>query len=127
MNLIRRFTAFFLIGSFGYGAIELLWRGYTHWTMLLAGGICFSCFSVVSNKLKGKFFILRAVICALIVTIVEFIFGMIFNVWLQMNIWNYGGLPYNIYGQICPLFTLLWAGLASILLPLVDRLNAHLC
>ena len=30
----------FLIGSFGYMGLELLWRGHTHWTMGLAGGIC---------------------------------------------------------------------------------------
>ena len=29
----------FSIGAMGYGLIEILWRGYTHWSMLTAGGI----------------------------------------------------------------------------------------
>lgn len=29
----------FLLGCFVYSAMEILVRGYTHWTMLLAGGI----------------------------------------------------------------------------------------
>ena len=33
----------FGIGALGYGLIEILWRGYTHYSMLTAGGICF-CF-----------------------------------------------------------------------------------
>ena len=36
----------FAIGSVLYGTIEILWRGYTHWTMLLAGGICLALFYV---------------------------------------------------------------------------------
>ena len=31
----------FPIGSAGYGLVETLWRGHTHWTMLVAGGVCF--------------------------------------------------------------------------------------
>ena len=31
----------FSIGAAGYSLLEILWRGNTHWTMTLAGGICF--------------------------------------------------------------------------------------
>ena len=31
----------FLIGGLGYGLLEILWRGRTHWSMLLTGGVCF--------------------------------------------------------------------------------------
>ena len=34
-----RNTTLFFVGAFGYGQIELLYRGYTHWTMLAAGGV----------------------------------------------------------------------------------------
>ena len=30
-----------LIGGLLYTWIEMLWRGYTHWTMFLLGGGCF--------------------------------------------------------------------------------------
>lgn len=31
----------FLIGGALYYCIEILWRGYSHWTMAVVGGICF--------------------------------------------------------------------------------------
>ena len=30
----------FLIGCVGYSALEILWRGFTHWSMALTGGGC---------------------------------------------------------------------------------------
>ena len=32
--------ALFCFGALGYGAIEVTFRGHTHWTMLVAGGLC---------------------------------------------------------------------------------------
>ena len=42
MKKIRRQFGLLALGGAGYGAIELLWRGFTHWTMVLTGGFCFS-------------------------------------------------------------------------------------
>ena len=38
---MTRLIVLFLIGSFGYGSLELLWRGFTHWTMALTGGLAY--------------------------------------------------------------------------------------
>ena len=34
--------AVYVTGGLLYGLIELLWRGWTHWSMLLCGGACFA-------------------------------------------------------------------------------------
>ena len=39
---IERTALFLFVGGISYGLLELLWRGRTHWTMLL-GGVCFLC------------------------------------------------------------------------------------
>jgi uncharacterized membrane protein len=57
------------------------------------------------------------------VTAVEFVFGILFNLILKMNVWDYSNMPLNILGQICPLFTLMWAGIAIAFLPLADIIN----
>ena len=31
----------FLFGGIGYSFIEVLWRGFTHWSMFLLGGFCY--------------------------------------------------------------------------------------
>ena len=126
MDILKRYILFFIIGSAGYGLVEILWRGKTHWTMLIAGGICFMLFSLVAERLKKRSLVLKAIICALIITLVELLFGLIFNVMLNMNIWNYSNIPLNFYGQICPFFSVMWACLSFALLPLVDKLNSLL-
>ena len=120
---IKRFLLFFVIGAVGYAAIETIWRGYTHWSMMLAGGISFLLFSIVAEKLRGKSLLLKAAVCGLCVTAVEFVFGVVFNLWLGMGVWDYSHVPMNILGQVCPIFSLIWIGLAIAFMPFVEALN----
>ena len=120
---IKKYPLLFLIGAVGYGAIEMIWRGYTHYSMMIAGGLCFILFSFVSERLEGRHILLKAAFCALGVTAIEFIFGVVFNLWLKMGVWDYSDMPLNLLGQICPLFTVLWAGIAIAFLPLADIIN----
>ena len=73
MKEFKRYAVFFIIGAVGYGLIEIWWRGYTHWSMLIAGGICFSLFSKIAEKMKRIPLIVKAIVCALAVTAVELI------------------------------------------------------
>ena len=123
MKNIKKYAVFFAIGGAGYAVIELLWRGRTHWTMVIAGGICFIIFSIIAEKFKDKSLLLKATLAALVVTAVELIFGIIFNMLLGMGIWDYSNVPFNFLGQICLLFTLLWGGLSILFLPIADVLN----
>lgn len=126
MKRVIRYSLFFAIGAIGYTAIELLWRGRTHWSMGIAGGLCFIIFSVVAKHLKEKPLLLKAALIALSITVVEFAFGIVFNVILGMKIWDYSNVPFNIMGQICPSFTLLWGVLAIIFLPLANIINERI-
>ncbi len=94
--------------------------------MLIAGGICFVIFSVISEKYKKRTCICKASFCALSVTLVEFIFGIVFNLILKMNVWDYSKMPFNLFGQVCLLYTLLWGILGAACLPLADYLNRKL-
>ena len=116
----------FLIGSFGYGLIEILWRGRTHFSMLLAGGLCFCGFAYLGQKLKRLNVFLKAVIGSGFVTFVEFIFGIFFNLILKQNVWNYSARPFNFKGQICLLYSLYWAVLSLIFMPLAQKVNNRL-
>ena len=46
--------------------------------------------------------------------------GCIVNIWLQLDIWDYSDLWGNILGQVCPLFTLIWAPLILLAIVLDD-------
>ena len=39
MKEFKQTTGLFFLGGIGYAGLEILWRGYTHWTMALTGGV----------------------------------------------------------------------------------------
>lgn len=123
MRKIKKYGLLFILGAVGYAAIEVIWRGHTHWSMMIAGGLCFIIFSAVAEFFKERRILFKAGVCAVGVTVVEFIFGLIFNVWLKLEIWDYSGIPLNLLGQICPLFSLMWGGIAIAFLPLAEVIN----
>ena len=123
MKHIKKYGLLFILGAVGYAAMETIWRGHTHWSMMIAGGLCFILFSLAAEALRGRSILLKAVTCAVGVTAIEFIFGVVFNIYLGMGVWDYSHVPFNIMGQICPMFSLLWAGIAIAFLPLADAIN----
>ena len=41
----------FETGGLLYLLLELLWRGWTHWTMFFLGGACFICLGLINEVL----------------------------------------------------------------------------
>lgn len=123
MKSITRYSFIFTVGGVGYAIIEMLWRGRTHPTMIFAGGISFVIISVIADKFKGKPLFAKAALSAVFVTVVELLFGVVFNMGLKMNVWDYSDKPLNFFGQICPLFTLIWGILAVVFIPLAEVMN----
>mgnify|MGYP007061466321 CR=1 FL=1 len=54
MKRIMEYPAVFTGGGLGYGLLELIYRGRTHWTMLLAGGLSLTLIYCASNKIMAK-------------------------------------------------------------------------
>lgn len=107
-------VSLFCIGGLGYVILEILWRGFSHWTMFAAGGICMFLVCEMDRRSRGRTpFLLRCLYGAVIITIVEFLIGCIVNLWLQWDVWNYSNLPLNILGQISPPFTAAWMFLSA--------------
>ena len=66
---------------------------------------------------------LQALACALLVTAVELAAGVILNIWLGLDIWDYSHLPFNLWGQICPQFAAVWWFLCLLFIPAFDWLR----
>lgn len=106
----------FWIGGAIYYLIEILWDGQSHWTMFVLGGICFVIMGLLNEyrfKWKDSLFV-QALISAVVITEFEFITGCIVNIGLGLEIWDYSELPFNLLGQICLYFSLLWIPLSVI-------------
>lgn len=113
----------FGIGSIGYTIIELLWRGRTHWSMMLAGGISFLGLSKISERLKNTNLFIKALWGCGFITTIEYVFGILFNVILRRKVWDYSHMPLNISGQICALYSFFWLILSFIFIPISDKIR----
>ena len=112
----------FLFGGTLYCLLEILWRGYSHISMFFLGGGCFWLIAKI-GRLKRPFY-QKTLLAAGMVTAAEFVSGLLLNRWLRLDVWDYSNQPFNLLGQICPLFIMLWIPLcaAGILLnALIDR------
>ncbi|MBQ8403913.1 MAG: hypothetical protein IJX55_05765 [Clostridia bacterium] len=113
----------FLIGGVGYGLIELLWRGETHWSMVITGGACLLAICAVNRRFCKKHLLLRAAACSAIITLVEFCVGILVNRLLGLDVWDYSSMFGNILGQICPLYTFFWFLLSLPVCAVVKKMN----
>ena len=114
MKHILKLFILFSIGGIFYLIIELLWRGYSHWTMFVLGGVCFVLLGLINEFYDYKIpLVLQMFFGAVIITALEFITGYIVNIKLGMNVWSYSDMPYNILGQICLPYMILWFFLSA--------------
>ena len=118
---ILEYIMLFLLGGSIYYMIEILYRGHSHVSMFILGGICFILIGLINEVLSwDMLFWTQILIGDVIVLILEFITGLIVNVWLGLGIWDYSNLPFNLMGQICLPFALLWLPIIAIAIVLDD-------
>lgn len=120
MKLFKKYLLLFLIGGFAYNLIEILFRGRTDISMTIAGGICFILCGIQNEFVNWEMpLISQQFISMILVTVVELIFGIVCNIWLCMDVWDYSNMPYNFMGQICLIFSVGWFFLSLVAI-LVD-------
>ena len=107
-RLLFPYFGAFLAGSTLYPIIEILFRGYTHPSMSLLGGLCAMAILWVDALLGRIRLIWKALVSSVIITQLELICGLLVNRHWNLHVWDYSHLPGNLAGQICPLFTFFW-------------------
>ena len=113
-----------VIGGAIYVGIEMLWRGHSHPSMFILGGLCFVSIGLINELFPWELGIVwQALIGGTMVTCLEFITGVIVNIWLKLGVWDYSGLPLNILGQFCLPFYFAWVGLSVVAIVFDDYLR----
>lgn len=102
------YIAIFLTGAFGYSLLETLWRGHTHWTMFVTGGVCLVIIYFMNQSLADKSIWNRCFMGCAVITAAELIVGVTVNIILKWNVWDYSAVPFNLMGQICLPYSVLW-------------------
>lgn len=124
LKAILKHAVLALCGGCVYFLIEMAWRGHSHWTMAVLGGVCFVLVGDINEFIPWNMpLILQGAIGSGIVTVLELVSGIILNLWLGLGIWDYSNMPFNLLGQICLPFTLLWVALSIVAVVLDDWLR----
>lgn len=119
--MLLKYLFLFWFGGSTYVTLEVLWRGYSHWTMLLLAGFVFIILGLLNEIWDWNDSLAKQVVAGTtIATVLEFTTGCIVNLWLGWNIWDYTGIPGNILGQVCVPFTILWAIISLIAIVIDD-------
>ena len=113
----------FLAGGIVYVSLELFWRGRSHVSMAIAGGLSVVLLYGVLTRIPLSVLPLRALIGAVIITAVEFVTGAIVNIRMDLRVWDYSMLPANCYGQICLQYSVLWLLLCVPLTVFIDVIH----
>lgn len=126
-NIFCKYGILGFIGGSLYYIIETIYKGITsgnssHWTMAILGAICFIIIGSLNELYSWATPLWKqCAISAIVVTILEFVTGCIVNLWLGWNIWHYE--HFDVLGQICLPFSLLWFFLSGIAIVLDDYLR----
>ncbi len=124
MKQFTKLFILFLIGGVLYYILEIIWRGYSHISMLILGGVCFLLIGLINEFLTYSVPLWKQqLISTGIITILEFNFGLILNIIFKLNIWDYSNLSFNILGQVCLQFSIIWFFLSAIAIILDDYLR----
>ena len=109
---MRKDSILFLTGSRAYPTLEMAWRGHTHYSMALAGGVCLCLIDhICCGMLEGRSLFTRCLAGSGLITGVELAAGIIVNQVMGLGVWDYSDMPMNIMGQVCLPYSVLWFGL----------------
>ena len=105
---IREYVSAAGIGGAAYAFLEVLWRGYTHWSMILAGAVSAVLLYTIREHMTEAPLAVKCLLGAAGITLVELAVGCVVNLWWGLDVWDYSDMPMNLWGQICPTFSAMW-------------------
>ena len=125
MKIVEYLSAF-AAGAFIYTMGEILFRGYTHWTMTLTGGTCLAVLYLWNELLPDGAHATRWLLGTVTITLIELAVGCVVNLRFGQRVWDYSDLKFNFMGQISLLFSLLWCLLSIPAYALCDLIKRML-
>ena len=125
-RLRRKHIALAITGGLLYILIETLWRGYSHWTMFVVGGLCFFLVGAINEVTPKMALVKQMALSCVIITAIEFLSGCILNIGLGLDIWDYSDEFGNLFGQICLKHSCYWFLLSLVGIVLDDYIRYRL-
>lgn len=127
-KLLKILIIWFILGML-YFTLEGIWRipkgGYANIIMLPIGGFCGLLVGSINQlpRFYDMKVIYQSLIGAGLVTLVEFLSGCFLNLYLNLGIWDYSNLPFNLLGQVCLLFSFIWLLIMPLCIWIEDKIR----
>lgn len=126
IQFLKKETIIFVIFGFLYICLELLYRGRTHISMFFVGGLCGILIGLINDNTPDISLFYQCILGTIIVTLIEFISGCYLNIYLGLGVWDYSYVPFNLLGQVCLPFSIIWMFLSIPVIYLDDYLKNKL-
>ena len=124
---IRKLLILFFIGGAAYFLLEIAFRGHSYASMFVLGGLCFVLCGLMNEWYAWDTPLWKQqLICAGVITALEFVFGVVLNLYLGLRLWDYSSMPFQLLGQVCLPFTIAWFFLSLAAIVLDDYLRFKL-
>lgn len=149
MKIFITLCLLFIVGGSCGWVIELFFRRFAHKKWVNPGFLVGPClplygtgvvflfiicsfdYSFIESEVWRDVFVIALI--TVVMTLIEYITGLIFIKGLKVKLWDYSKRPGNIQGIICPLFTFFWGAIGALyaifvhplLLKAVDWINLN--
>lgn len=146
--MVKMRVVYFFVTGFVYLVVENVFRAITfdihnyaiqvpYWTlmttsslwMVFVGGLALVLIGILNQNgwVNTHLNIFTQSVCSgVIITVIEFISGLILNVWLRLDIWDYSNVPLNLMGQVCLPFFFIWVVMSPLAMWIDDVLYHYL-
>ena len=125
-GLLLKWFTIFMTGGLVYYFLEIAVRHYSHFSMIICGGLATLLCGGLNQTFKKMGMCMQMLLSSVIVSELEFITGYIFNLHMNCNVWDYSDVPYNLMGQICLPYSLLWLLIAPAMIYVDDNIRSNL-
>ncbi len=125
MNRLKEYFLCFAFGGVAYGLVEILVRGYTHWSMVITGGAVLVLLNLI-NKSRNIPMLYRCLLGMVVITSLELAAGMLVNIRMGWGVWDYSHRPFNFLGQICLRFCGCWFAISFPAYKLCDIIEGRI-
>ncbi len=129
MKTLVTISVLFVIGGSAGWLLELFYRRLAHGKWINPGFLTGPCLPLYGSGVLVLYFFssidmsfiknstLRSIfaiaVLTVLLTIIEFITGIVFTEKFNVKLWDYSKRPGNIKGVICPLFSVIWGAIGA--------------
>lgn len=121
-RIIECLLVFISVGAIYFMSECIFKQRLSHWSMFVLAGTVGLLAMLLNDVFTYEIdFGLQILFCTIVTTFLEYCVGITLNA--DYSIWCYLNLPFNLNGQICLLFSCIWAILFMFLIPILDYIE----